>query len=812
MMDFITRLALLVVTSTAWYMFRKRMSTVSVVTPEQKWVGPLLFVLAVYLNPIALVAAMGSFQDAFSKNVFEFIEFHAATYFTITVQVMYICIISTLKTSSLPCLEKVLWSLWGLLMISADITVAILDTGPSTDYTATYIGWVLRNRVSHLDVGYIILYVAGLLLTLCWLIAAITKTKRLRSYLRRAPYGPTRRAQLVSRSLSFIVTSYVISRTVCLCLYWLLLGRYQPAYRSADESGSIILCAVLSFSLVYQFSPASIREPENCPPLPNDPSWEHPRWRRCKWKESWYQWLREHGGALYYFIHDEEQEEFAQLQKAKPTTLILLSAPQGWPVHAHPDRESAVVNHLHSGMEVEVLEIEDGWCQLLEGTYINRKEDIEGQWQEPARLGFSIQTYSPTAAPVSSSNLFFCVETAARLADLCYSVYYPPGMDDFDNALLIANSFWWSLTVEYCCIGIVTLAASIAMVETGLVQQPEPARSPGNSPANTPTFPPRELAEKGPTANLRRQGLRLTDVIELAGTRVFIATPIGGARELYVCFRGSDNRFTKLNLVSDLRFVRKVWRTMEEAAKGSGMCAKPLLHRGFMDMWEKSRGGHGISGPLQNIPLRDAVLHGIDAALRSFGAGPEVKVYVAGHSLGAALACILAYTLKKRRGIESIVYTYGLPKIGNSAFKKSYESAVPNTFRVVYEYDPVVHVSGTFRNFHVGREVNIDRRGNLLVEPTWVEKTFKPTKTMGVRDMGGHGLGSYTKSLNRVFLRAGSDKRCIYPEGEEGEGSEKHVSVRTEENAAVHVEDDLCEMTDVTEPSHDTAILISRDP
>ena len=96
-----------------------------------------------------------------------------------------------------------------------------------------------------------------------------------------------------------------------------------------------------------------------------------------------------------------------------------------------------------------------------------------------------------------------------------------------------------------------------------------------------------------------------------------------------------------------------------------------------------------------------------------------------------------------------------------------------------------VHVSGTLCNYHVGREVCIDRRGTLLVEPTWVEKTFQPTKIMGVSDLGGHGLDSYNQALNRVFLRAGSKKKCFYPVQREDAGPDAHLSVEELDDGAL---------------------------
>eukprot|EP00659_Diplonema_papillatum_P002979 gene2979-4682_t len=670
-------------------------------TPEQKWMPVLLFALLVYLNPVAWVSALGSFGGTTFGLVCEFIEFHAATWFTVVIQVMYIDLILRMR-GPVSCLVSGFWIAWFVLMIAVDTIVAIVDRKPSSDYTSTYIGWVLSTSVEHLGMWAGSLYIGAMVLAGVWVMTSFVVTQQVKSHLRTVLYGPTRRVQLAFRSLVFVVWSYVVSRVTCLLLYWLLLGKYRPAYRSADETGAVLLSSILTFSLVFQFAPA-VNRTEDAPPHPGEPAWDHPRWRLCKWRDQWYDWLRAHGGALYYFTHEHELETFVRFQREKVHNLLLLSAPRGWPVRERASLEAPVVYTVGSSTEIQCVRLSGGWHQLLDGYFFCENElGVEGYWESPETLGFTMQaasTYMQRKRREKDIPLFFCVETAAMLADLSYSVYYPPGPDDFEQAQFTRDSFGWSIAVEYCTTGTLTLVAAIAASATGLVHaEPPSGNSPAASPSTTPSMPPRAsvgipVAPAAPlAADLRRLGLRLIDVIELAGTQAFVTVPLNGTRRVLVSFRGSDNRFTRVNLMTDLRFQREVWMTMAEATviRGCvGCCRQPLLHRGFMEMWEKSRGGHALHGPLQNIPLRDAVLGSVDRAIRSFGTSKKVAVYCTGHSLGGALACLLAYSLKKRRGVDPIVYTFGLPKLGNKAFADLYDSTVPNTFRVVFEYDPV---------------------------------------------------------------------------------------------------------------------------
>eukprot|EP01134_Creolimax_fragrantissima_P000229 CFRG0229T1 len=84
---------------------------------------------------------------------------------------------------------------------------------------------------------------------------------------------------------------------------------------------------------------------------------------------------------------------------------------------------------------------------------------------------------------------------------------------------------------------------------------------------------------------------------------------------------------------------------------------------------------------------------------------PTYEVFVTGHSLGGAMAtyCTLMVAMK---GIEVQGYTFGQPRVGNTAFKKLFNSKVKNYYRIVNNYDLVPHLPARVMGFHhVGQEL-----------------------------------------------------------------------------------------------------------
>ena len=86
------------------------------------------------------------------------------------------------------------------------------------------------------------------------------------------------------------------------------------------------------------------------------------------------------------------------------------------------------------------------------------------------------------------------------------------------------------------------------------------------------------------------------------------------------------------------------------------------------------------------------------------------KLFVTGHSLGAAVATILSAYLKEK-GFDPLLYTYGSPRVGNETFVKAYVDITH--YRHVYHHDIVPLVPG--RNLDMGiPELNLCAKGGLV--------------------------------------------------------------------------------------------------
>jgi pimeloyl-ACP methyl ester carboxylesterase len=100
---------------------------------------------------------------------------------------------------------------------------------------------------------------------------------------------------------------------------------------------------------------------------------------------------------------------------------------------------------------------------------------------------------------------------------------------------------------------------------------------------------------------------------------------------------------------------------------------------GFTAMYDSLRTGVAAGSPsvvagLATLPFKQPV-------------GP---VTVCGHSLGGALATLLALDLEANSIFKNpTVYTYGSPRTGDPLFVSTYDQAVPNTFRIANRIDLV---------------------------------------------------------------------------------------------------------------------------
>ncbi|KRX00063.1 hypothetical protein PPERSA_07260 [Pseudocohnilembus persalinus] len=92
-------------------------------------------------------------------------------------------------------------------------------------------------------------------------------------------------------------------------------------------------------------------------------------------------------------------------------------------------------------------------------------------------------------------------------------------------------------------------------------------------------------------------------------------------------------------------------------------------------------------------------------------AHPESKIYLTGHSLGAALSVFNAMDLIENGITDFVWYNFGQPRIGNQAVVDYIQNNLTNRLmRVTHHKDPVPHVPPkSFGFFHPAQEIFYDK-------------------------------------------------------------------------------------------------------
>jgi len=186
--------------------------------------------------------------------------------------------------------------------------------------------------------------------------------------------------------------------------------------------------------------------------------------------------------------------------------------------------------------------------------------------------------------------------------------------------------------------------------------------------------------------------VRIVDAGRLNATRIVV----GKLRDQPGCllaFRGSSNLF---NWIRDFQ----VWSV---APAQFGDCQGCKVHSGFYNIWKN----------VEDHVMRTLREVGCDAD------GEDNKIYVTGHSLGAALSHIAMFALNFYGFEVAKTYTFEAPRVGNEAFAEAFNNSFTRrfpVFRITNHYDPVVHVPPMAMGYrHVEKEVHYDGKGNFAV-------------------------------------------------------------------------------------------------
>lgn len=249
--------------------------------------------------------------------------------------------------------------------------------------------------------------------------------------------------------------------------------------------------------------------------------------------------------------------------------------------------------------------------------------------------------------------------------------------------------------------------------------------------------------------DVTKYGYDLLKVLDIYGVRVIVAaTPPGTTgRHPHLCiaFRGTVNLRNALT-DANARMVEH-----PEMPPGS------QVHRGFWHAFKE------IVPSLVAV-LRDFFLCSTEnhSSAREAWASSLSSIVCTGHSLGGALAMLCAYSISagslnrdvfgqqsNARRRQVVCYTYGSPRLGNVHLAQAYNSAVPETYRTINENDLVARVGLCWQE-HAGREVRINRDGDVVVEGTWLEKEYVLTSGVG-SSIKNHFLLRYGNSIDNCL-------------------------------------------------------------
>ncbi|KAG8658495.1 hypothetical protein MANES_03G155700v8 [Manihot esculenta] len=166
-------------------------------------------------------------------------------------------------------------------------------------------------------------------------------------------------------------------------------------------------------------------------------------------------------------------------------------------------------------------------------------------------------------------------------------------------------------------------------------------------------------------------------------------------RRLVIAFRGTEQAKWK-DLRTDLMLVPA---GLNPERIGGDFKQEIQVHSGFLSAYDSVR--------IRIISIIKLAIGYVDD-----GAEPPVKwhVYVTGHSLGGALATLLALELSssqlsKHGAISVTMYNFGSPRVGNRRFAEVYNQKVKDSWRVVNHRDIIPTVPRLMGYCHVAQPV-----------------------------------------------------------------------------------------------------------
>ena len=148
--------------------------------------------------------------------------------------------------------------------------------------------------------------------------------------------------------------------------------------------------------------------------------------------------------------------------------------------------------------------------------------------------------------------------------------------------------------------------------------------------------------------------------------------------KLVIVFRGSDS---KKDWLTDFQFWKKT-------VPYNNFSSKIRVHSGFLNAYKSK----SVRDKIHSLITKDIY-----------------KIQITGHSYGAGLATLCAVDLEYNFSyIDYEVILFGSPRVGNKAFKESYNKRVFKTIRVENGNDIVTKIPFKFLGYrHIGTKLHI---------------------------------------------------------------------------------------------------------
>ena len=212
-----------------------------------------------------------------------------------------------------------------------------------------------------------------------------------------------------------------------------------------------------------------------------------------------------------------------------------------------------------------------------------------------------------------------------------------------------------------------------------------------------------------------------------------VALALWSSKRLVLAFKGTSSA---QNVMTDLNVLKVVHEPKRKVQVTAGFTRKlyvsqtPMVHRGFWYSWKKG----GFDERIKRL-----VKWYIDTYHKD--SDDPVELHVTGHSLGGALATLAALDLTKQFNVDTTVYTFGQPRVGNKAFATDYDATVTKHFSVAHGQDPVARVpKGAYKKN--GIRVAVLKTGDVVVAPSSLESHVL-NSTPEIKD---HMLESYRRA------------------------------------------------------------------